>query len=609
MGEQVITKVEEFLPAPNYHLATIAPVDTSLSTHKTNTEGKQRLRHIQRESIHAALALLLGPETTYPLRIRATRRLAKQGPDVLPMLLQTLNHYPEILAPGWPWRPPQYEQCSRLLLHLSQSAQISLAAMVQPPLLTESAGPVLWACVLAATGLVPHTDYEALLCTGLETPWTTVRTEAAQALAIRASKTALHQTTLVSLQAHQSTEEAYPVRLTAAHALLNSNEPLGLATLMQCMDPHTPLAIRRAAAFILATELPQQLSFPQHEQLTTLLLNSLSDADHELAQQAAHALGKIAVPATLPALAAQLASVRPQTQIVALTVLEEVTPRQTMRQAMHQWQLPAQILPLLTSAHAELRRQAGYTLAACGGEYVAAALGTIVLNKDHAGHLEAIESLRLLPDALCDPLRDHVIRWLLSALSSQQERAQVAALDSLAYLLWQAHMQSQQHALHTMCQEITRSEAITHLFSAESARVRQRAVALLPLLSTDSRDDLRPQFCHLLLTDNDSKVRASMARVYGQLAARWAIPDLLHALLDDDEQVALAALSALGLVATMDDAIVTYVVTELTCYQNASHPATRRLADEARRVLKLWQQPEKGSEEKQLHRTHRTTIL
>ncbi len=567
------------------------------------------MRHIQRESIHAALALLLGPETTYALRLRATRRLARQGPDVLPMLLQTLNHYPEILSPGWPWRPPQYEQCSRLLLHLSQSARVSLAAMMQPPLLTESAGPVLWICVLAATSLVPHSDYEALLCTGLETPWITVRGEAAQALAIRASKTALHQATLISLQAHQGTEEAYPVRLTVAHALLNSNEPLGLATLMQCMDSQTPLAIRRAAAFILATELPKQFSFSQHEQLTTLLLRSLSNTDNELAQQAAHALGKIAVPATLPALAAQLASVRPQTQIIALTVLEEITPRQPMRQAMHQLQIPAQILPLLTSAHAELRQQASYTLAACGGEYVAAALGTIVLNKDHPGYLEAIESLRQLPDALCVPLRDHVVRWLLSALSSQQERAQVAALDSLAYLLWQAHMQNQQHALQTMCQEITHGETTTYLFTAESARVRQRTVALLPLLSICGIDDLRPQFCHILLTDNNGKVRASMARVYGQLAARWAIPDLLQALLDDDEQVALTALSALGLVATMDDAIAVYVVTELTCYQNTRNPAARMLADEARRILKLWQQPEKGSEEKQLHRKRRTSIL
>jgi hypothetical protein len=59
----------------------------------------------------------------------------------------------------------------------------------------------------------------------------------------------------------------------------------------------------------------------------------------------------------------------------------------------------------LRSPAAEVRRQASYTLAACGGECVAAVLGTIVLNRDHPAHIEAIDSLRLLYGMLRTPRR------------------------------------------------------------------------------------------------------------------------------------------------------------------------------------------------------------
>ena len=85
-------------------------------------------------------------------------------------------------------------------------------------------------------------------------------------------------------------------------------------------------------------------------------------------------------------------------------------------------------------------------LAACGGEYVAAVLGTIIQNREHPGHLEAIDSLRLLHGVLRAPVRMNVVRWLLRVLTQPEEEIQVTALDSLAYLLWQARTHGQKQA-------------------------------------------------------------------------------------------------------------------------------------------------------------------
>ena len=50
--------------------------------------------------MQAALALILGPETEYQTRVRATRRLMKQGSAILPLVLNTLSKYPEITDPS-----------------------------------------------------------------------------------------------------------------------------------------------------------------------------------------------------------------------------------------------------------------------------------------------------------------------------------------------------------------------------------------------------------------------------------------------------------------------------------------------------------------------------
>ena len=70
-----------------------------LSTQKAEQKRSQ-------EAILAALALLLGPETDYHVRMRAVRQLSRQGEQVLPLLLRSLNELPELNSPPWPWWPP-----------------------------------------------------------------------------------------------------------------------------------------------------------------------------------------------------------------------------------------------------------------------------------------------------------------------------------------------------------------------------------------------------------------------------------------------------------------------------------------------------------------------
>src|SRR5579859_1805988 len=256
----------------------------------------------QQESTRAALALLLGPDTDYHIRVRATRRLARQGPAILPLLLTTLNHYPEITSPPWPWWPPQYEHCSRLLLYLSQKAQIPLEDLLQHPCVSQPVGPVLWTSIIEAAGLQPYEDYEALLCQGLALLWMSVRYAAAMALANRARRTDLQPTTREILRLHQSEHEALPVRLNTSYALLNSGEECGLDALIQILQMPGSLEARKAAAFLLATESSIPLSIAQRERLTVHLLPILQEPHTEQALYAAQALSKIALPSVLPVL-------------------------------------------------------------------------------------------------------------------------------------------------------------------------------------------------------------------------------------------------------------------------------------------------------------------
>ncbi len=564
-----------------YIQQSLYQTETSLSAYCT----------YNREGILAALALLLGPETDYPVRVRAARRLIRCGPEVLPMVLATLSNYPEITTPPWPWWPPQYEHTSYLLSQLSQSAQVPLETLLQYPTVSQPPGPVLWTSVIEAANSHSHAGYELLLREGLRAPWTTVRYAAAMALARLAGTVSLLEQTLEVLRAHLCTEETVSVQLAASYALLLQGDGSSIETLTSLLRCDVSEEARKASAFVLATAFQSPrphlvLSLAQHKRLTHLLILSLQDQNEELAGYAACTLGSIAPPSTLPALYTLLDSSQPRVQVAALTALEGMASRTMIRRAIQHHMPPARVVGLLRAEETEVRRQACYTLATFGGEYAMAALGVVILDSDHPGHVEAIEGLRLLHGGLRRPTRTKVMRWLLQALHQPREEVQVTALDSLSYLMRQAHKRGQMKTLRKIIHEIMLDGAFPRLLSSPSAWVRQRTVELLAIVNLQLYT-FQQQLAQLLLSDNDSGVRACIAYHLGQGRVRQAIPALLQALLDTDESVAETAFNSLERVAGPNDAIVVYVMKELALYERGGYDINS-LAHSARTLLKKW---------------------
>lgn len=519
----------------------------------------------QREQMLAAIALLLGPGTTYAKRMCASQHLAQAGPEILPLLISTLQVAPEIAASPWPWWPPQYEQISRLLVQLSQSAHLSLEELLRMPGAAQLPGPVLWTSVIEAARLLPHAEHEPLLREALQAPWWTVRYAATMAIANRATHFVLGSETRETLSRLQHYDRELPVRLVASCALLRCGESSGLELLIQILQTAVPLEVRKAALFILATELPTSLTAEQKRHLNMLLLQALQDENPQSALHAARALRNLATTSTLPELERLLMDARMQTRLAALAALEELASRKTMRYAMKQQHLAQRIASLLRTSEPEIRRQACSTLASLGGEYATAALGTILLDGAHPAHLEAIEALRFLPEVLRPPILTRVMRWLCYVLMQRSEVAQVCALDSLRYLLQQARIQHRRMALHLMAQTVADGEGLGPLLTSASTWVRQRAVEVLGLLDTQLHEQ-RSLLLAMLHHDTDSNVRACIAYTLGQVAASWAVPDLLLALLDIDEQVAETALNALGALPWRDNALIISALKEVASY-------------------------------------------
>jgi HEAT repeat protein len=559
--------------------------------------------HPHQESTCVALALLLSPDTEYATRARAVRRLARQGPAVLPLFLVTLSNTPEITSPEWPWWPPQYEHCGRLLLHLCQKAHLRLDEVLQHPALPSPAGPVLWVCVIEAANLLPDADYEALLRKGLESPWMTVRYAAAMALATRASRTALTPTTIELLKVHQQDREDFPIRLTASYALLTSGESTGIEMLIQFLDLTLSEEVRRAASFILATEIALPLSAAQQEQLAYQLLCALRDPNTEIALLAARALRHVTLPSTLHALRCMLNECDSLIQQHVLAALEEMARRPPLRTLMIQQALPACIVPFLRADNAELRRQASYTLVAIGGEFATAVLGTAILTHNHPGYIEALESLRLLPDALRTPTRAKITRWLLLSLDQPIEDVQITVLNSLIYLVWRARTHGQKRTWQALSADVWDYESISTLLYNSSPVVRQRTVELLGVLegSHPQASHLYTQMRGLLHADPDSGVRCSVATMYGEIMAQWAIPDLIQALLDPDEYVAEKAFTALERLVSFNTPVIMYVARELSHYSTVNNIQRGMLAQHAHAAVRKWNQSEGGK--KYLHST------
>ena len=588
-----ITKTEHHQPTMKaVRMLNEQPNNEQLTTYirsKREHEIYLPYRTSRQERTLKALTLLLGPETDYEMRLRSAHHLARQGTTILPLLLNTLTHYPEITLPAWPAWPPQYEHCGRLLRHLCQQAHLPLENILHHASITQPAGPVLWISVIEAADVQPQAVHEPLLRDGLQTAWRTTRYAAAMALANLTSIEPLHSKTLEVLRTCQHPQESLPLRLAASYALLRCEDPGGIEMLIQLLTEKVPDEVRKAATFILASEPHAHLSPQQQKQLSQLLLNALKEEHHDLRQYAARALGGIAVPSTplllRPLLDAHIGT--PSTQVAALLALEEMARRNDIRPAMRRHMLTSDILPFLRSTHAEVRRQASYTLAAIGGPYAMAALGTALLLHEQSGHVEAIEGLRLLHGVLRTPARTQAVQWLLGTLHSSQEEIQVTALDSLAYLVWRTRTQRYKIANIAICSAILADGTPMRLLASSSAWVRQRAIELLCMLDNQPLT-LHSQLIHLLRIDSDSGVRACIAYILGQVHAGWAIPYLLHTLLDVDTQVAITALHALGELSTPENAVVVYSIQELTFLKGVRAEEENELVTEAQLLLKEW---------------------
>jgi HEAT repeat protein len=546
----------------------------------------------QKESQQAALALLLGPETEEHVRARATQRLVRRGPPALPLVLVTLNNYPEITTPAWPWWPPQYKYSSHLLLQLAQKAQLSLPTLLTHPAVTLPVGPVLWISVIEASNLLPEEHYEVLLQQALLAPWETVRYAAAMALATHPYKKPLSEPTLALLRQCLQQQEPVPVWLTIAYALLTNGETApGMEALLHAISPSMPEEVRKAAAFILATELPCALMPDQQQRLTSSLLQLLQGKNLEIAYLTGHAISKIATPALLPALYKLLTQSSAQRQIIILNTFEEIAQQPHLRPEMQRQGLLTHFLPYLQDTSSEVRRQASYTLAAYGGEYVLAALGSILLQKDHPGRLEVIEGLRHLHNIHKAPTRMTVVRWLLQLLHHSSNEVKIAALDSLIDILLQMRVRAYKRAWDDLCREIAHDTIIPQLLTLPNAWVRQNTVDLISMLGPHraALSALHQPLLEMLHSDKDSGVRASVAYTCGQLKMHQALPELLHTLLDEDEHVAMTALNALSHIITREDSITHYVLQELCYLADSPHPAFSALGKEAQHCSKKFQ--------------------
>lgn len=548
-------------------------------------EGHPPYSTPKQERTFKALTLLLGPETAYTTRLRAEHYLARLGAAVLPLLVTTLHHYPEITSPPWPSWPPQYEHCSRLLLHLCKEGHIPLEALLEHPTITLPIGPVLWTSSIEAADIHPQAAYESLLCAALVAPWPTTRYAAAMALANLAGIHSLHESTQAALRTCQRCQETAPVRLAAAYALLRCQDSRGIDALMTLLAETMPGEVQKAAIFILATEPPMQLTKQQQQCLHTLLLTALVHTDSTMSQYAARALVGIAEPSTLSALSQLLTSPSTTAQAAALLALEEMAQSKDRRHTMQQHMLPATILPLIRSTSDQVRQQACCTLAAIGGPYATAVLGISLLNDSQTGRLEAIKGIRFLHGVLRNPTRTKVVQWLLNTLIYEQEEAQVTALDTLAFLVWQTRTQRLKTAHAAICTAILEDGTPLQLLISPYAWVRQRAIELLFMLN-EQPPTLHTTLIHLLQADSDSGVRACVAYVLGEASACWAIPTLLQTLLDTDEHVAVTALHALEQLSSPADAIVVYSVQEITYVSDTTEEDG--LVASARMLLRKW---------------------
>jgi HEAT repeat protein len=548
------------------------------------------LRYRQRESIQIAFTLLLGPKTSHHSRVQAIDSLLAQQKDVLPLLLQTLNTYPEIVTPAWPWSPPQYTYIARLLLQLCQKAQVSIESLLVHPALTQLPGPVLWTSLISTINLLTHEDHEAFLCQALKTQWSSVRYAAAMALAARARCKPLHQSTQVELQNQQGTCKDASTSFAIAYAEFMSGLPDGLHTIITLLQTSTPTFLQKATVFLLATDQSLHLVPTDKKRIALCLLPLLLSSDQELAQNAAIALSTMLTPATLKSLYSLLATASVQQQNTLLIALEEMAHRPGLRNHLRYHSHLVHMLPLLQSVDATVRRQTCYTLASIGGEYATAVLGTVVLEKNHVAHNNAIESLRYLYKSNRASLRIVVIRWLLQAMGENDTLGQVQALDAFTFLLWQAHENKNKTQWRTMSKELLQHGGIQNVLQSPEPAIRQKAIKMLAFCDSNFNRTvtLHPLILCMLRTDKDRYIRTDVVALCKIMKARWALPDLLQTLLDPDIHVAHMVIASLEAIATTKDTTVVCALIELVQFHAALDATYSTLAHDALGLLQKW---------------------
>ncbi len=183
------------------------------------------------------------------------------------------------------------------------------------------------------------------------------------------------------------------------------------------------------------------------------------------------------------------------------------------------------------------------------------------------------------------------MRWLLQAMCEGNEVGQIQALESFIFLLWQAREHKSNAQWRNMSKELLQHESIQQVLRSPNASIRRRAIKMLAFCdrSLNSTFALHSLLLCMLRTDKDQHIRVGIVVLCKTMRARWALPDLLQALLDPDVHVAHAIIASLETIATEKDAAVICALSELAHFHTAVDPARAMLAHKALLLLQKWQ--------------------
>ena len=255
-----------------------------------------------------------------------------------------------------------------------------------------------------------------------------------------------------------------------------------------------------------------------------VLMDALADPSRSVREQAAVALGHLGDPQAVPTLVNALtdanimAEERRALRECLLTALGNLGDRQAV----------PSLIRALDDYDRNVRRAAILALGQLGGPQAEDAL------------------IRIVGRNMYDPRGDSDVRPVIRELESM---GSVRAMPILRLVIEQGHerwVPAAACALRQLGDTITAGDMVEWLNSRDSDD-RLRAVLSLPALVGQ---DALPQLRHAL-ADDDATVRAAAARQLGRLGDRSVIPFLTDALEDEDEEVRRAARGSLDLLAEL----------------------------------------------------------